>query len=44
MATWVTPSANSHSFSSVNDLVVDWNVRVSDSMPVPLTVATISFL
>ena len=28
MATWVTPKANSHSFSSVKDLVVDWNVRV----------------
>lgn len=34
----------SYSFSSVNDLVVGRNVRVSDSMSVSLMVVTISFL
>ncbi len=44
IATWVTPGAGSHSFSPVKDLVVDRNVRGSDSISVPLTVAPISFL
>ena len=33
----------SHSFNSVNDLVVGWNIRDSGSMSVTLTVAAISF-
>lgn len=44
MATLIIPRLNSNSFNSVKERVVDWNVRVPDTIPVQLTVATISFL
>lgn len=44
MAAWIMPSANRHSFHSVNNHFVNWDVRVSGLIPVPLTTATISFL
>lgn len=44
IATWLTPNSNSHSFSSIKNLVVEENSRVSRGIPVPSTVATITFL